>query len=206
MDEGLKVDWLGRVSFEDGLQIQSELVERKAGDPELADQLFLLEHEPIYTVGRSVSLEDPEFRELPYPALQINRGGKVTYHGPGQLVGYAVLDLRLRGQDLHRHLRLLEAGLIDTARHFGVSSHLRDSLTGVWCGERKLASLGVGVRRWVTMHGFALNVCGALDGFNYISPCGLAGVSVTSLEQEGAGHISVKDVAAKAAEIFKRLL
>ena len=206
MAEPLKVDWLGRVSYEAGLQIQTELAERKAQDSLIPDQLFLLEHDPVYTVGRSVSLEDPEFNDLPYPALQINRGGKVTYHGPGQLVGYAVLDLRTRGQDLHRHLRLLEEGLVKVARHFGVEAHSRDGLTGVWCAERKLASIGVGVRRWVTMHGFALNVCGALEGFNHITPCGLTGVKVTSLEQEGANGISMDAVAKVAAGVFEQLL
>lgn len=206
MAESLKVDWLGRVSYESGLQIQTELAERKAQDAMIPDQLFLLEHDPVYTVGRSVSLEDAEFHNLPYPALQINRGGKVTYHGPGQLVGYAVLDLRTRAQDLHRHLRLLEEGLVEVARHFGVDAHSRDGLTGVWCAERKLASIGVGVRRWVTMHGFALNVCGALEGFNHITPCGLTGVKVTSLEQEGASGLSMDGVAKVAAEAFKRLL
>lgn len=202
----IQVEWLGRISFETGLRLQTQLVDRKATEGESGDCLFLLEHDPVYTVGRSVSLEDAEFKNLPHPALQINRGGKVTYHGPGQLVGYAVLDLRTRDRDLHRHLRLLEAGLLEVSRHFGVESQIREGLTGVWCGERKLASIGVGVRHWVTMHGFAINVCGALDGFNHITPCGLTGVSVTSLEQEGAGAVTVERAAAVAAEVFEQIL
>jgi lipoyl(octanoyl) transferase len=202
----LKVQWLGRISYDQGFQVQAELLERKAMDPGVEDKLFLLEHEPVYTTGRSVSADDEELRNLPYPVLQINRGGKATYHGPGQLVGYAVLDLRTREQDLHRHLRLLESGLIELALKFGVDAGTREGLTGVWCGERKLASIGVGVRRWITMHGFAINVCGALDGFNYITPCGLQGVEITSLEREGCPGADVASVAEVAAGIFGRLL
>jgi lipoate-protein ligase B len=142
--------------------------------------------------------------DLPYPVLHINRGGKATYHGPGQLVGYAILDLRAREQGLHRHLRLLEAGLIELALRFGVAAGAREGLTVVWCGPKKLASIGVGVRRWITMHGFAINVCGALDGFNFITPCGLEGVEITSLEREGATGPDVATVADMAAGIFAR--
>lgn len=181
-------------------------MERKDSDPGFEDQLLLLEHEPVYTTGRSVSPDSEELRDLPYPVLQINRGGKVTYHGPGQLVGYAILDLRTREQDLHRHLRLLESGLIELSQRFGVDAVTREGLTGVWCGERKLASIGVGVRRWITMHGFAINVCGALDGFNHITPCGLTGVEMTSLQKEGGGNLDVAAVSAVAAEIFSRIL
>ena len=206
MKTPLKTAWMGRISYEEGARLQADLLERKAGEGTHEDCLFLLEHDPVYTTGRSVPMEGGEYDALPHPVLQINRGGKVTYHGPGQLVGYAVLDLRTRGQDLHRHLRLLESGLIEVARHFGVEAHLREGLTGVWCEERKLASIGVGVRRWVTMHGFAVNVCGALDGFNHITPCGLAGVKVTSLEREGAEGITIGDVVPVVAETFRRLL
>lgn len=206
MREPVKTEWLGRVSYDDGLHLQSTLVDLKAADSTAEDRLFLLEHDPVYTVGRSISPTDQEFSGLPYPILQINRGGKVTFHGPGQLVGYPVLDLRTRGQDLHRHLRLLEDGIVELAQRVGVKAETRDGLTGVWCGERKLASIGVGVRRWVTMHGFALNVCGALDGFDHITPCGLTGVKVTSLEREGAVGLDVEKAAELAAQIFRGVL
>lgn len=206
MTETVNAQWLGRVSYEAGLQLQSDLVELKAADPDAEDRLFLLEHDPVYTVGRSLSPTDAEFSGLPHPVLQINRGGKITFHGPGQLVGYPVLDLRTRGQDLHRHLRLMEEGLVEVARLAGVRAETREGLTGVWCGDRKLASIGVGVRRWVTMHGFALNVCGALEGFEHITPCGLTGVKVTSLEREGACGLDVRAAAALAAEVFRGVL
>lgn len=202
----LTTEWLGRLSYEHGMRLQTDLVERKAANDSLADHLFLLEHDPVYTTGRSVTVTTEESTALPHPILQINRGGKVTYHGPGQLVGYPVLDLRTKGQDLHRHLRLLEEGLVEVAKRVGVRAHTRDGLTGVWCEERKLASIGVGVRRWVTMHGFAINVCGALEGFNHIIPCGLEGVRMTSLEAEGASGLSVFDAAQIAAEVFVQML
>lgn len=202
----LTTEWLGRLSYETGMRLQTDLAERKAADDSLSDHLFLLEHEPVYTTGRSVPVTEEQSNALPHPILQINRGGKVTYHGPGQLVGYPVLDLRTRGQDLHRHLRLLEEGLVEVAKRVGVHAHTREGLTGVWCAERKLASIGVGVRRWVTMHGFAINVCGGLEGFDHITPCGLDGVRMTSLEAEGACGLTVAAAARIAAEVFVQLL
>jgi lipoyl(octanoyl) transferase len=197
---GLKIQWLGRVPYAAALEMQHAFVELKAEDTNAADHLLLLEHDPIYTTGRGTEVE--ALGALPHQVLQTNRGGKVTFHGPGQLVGYPVLDLRRRGQDLHRYLRNLEEGLIRLSAMFGVQATAREGLTGVWVGPRKLASLGVGVRRWITMHGFALNVCGPLDGFDHITPCGLEGVEMTSLEREGANGCSVEAVAALAQEIF----
>lgn len=207
MGTSLEIEWLGRVSYQDGLRIQERLVLEKAESGGLCDRLFLLEHEPVYTIGRSPdqsSLRDVE--ELPYPVVQTNRGGKATYHGPGQLVGYPVLDLRTRGQDLHRHLRCLEEGLVELSRRVGVKAQTREGLTGVWVGARKLASIGVGVRRWISMHGFAINVCGGLEGFAHITPCGLAGVEMTTLEKEGAQGLTVEKAATLAGEVFRGLL
>jgi lipoyl(octanoyl) transferase len=138
--------------------------------------------------------------------MVINRGGQATWHGPGQLVGYPLLDLRKRGSDLHRYLRDLEEFLISLCAEFGVAASRRDGLTGVWVGEKKIASLGVGVRRWISMHGFALNVCGPLEGFDHITPCGIAGVEMTSLEREGAAGVSVESVAEKVAVSFAGFL
>ena len=191
----LTTEWLGRLSYENGMRLQTDLAERKAADDSLSDHLFLLEHDPVYTTGRSVPVTEEQSTALPHPILQINRGGKVTYHGPGQLVGYPVLDLRTRGQDLHRHLRLLEEGLVEVAKRVGVHAHTREGLTGVWCAERKLASIGVGVRRWVTMHGFALNVNPDLTAFRSIVPCGITDADVTSLEIELGRTITVDEVA-----------
>lgn len=188
--------------------MQEEILTAKVDNVDEADQLLLLEHEPVYTIGRGsdrASLGERQ-DELPYPVVETNRGGKATYHGPGQLVGYALLDLRVRGQDLHRHLRGLEEGLVECCEILGVKAGSREGLTGVWAGRRKLASIGVGVRRWITMHGFGLNVCGPLGGFEHITPCGLEGVEMTSLEAEGAKAVTVESVSALVGEVFSRIL
>jgi lipoyl(octanoyl) transferase len=201
------VRWLGEVAYEEAYARQEELVARKAVHPDTPDELWLLEHPAVYTIGRTpdqTSLRDRD--SLPHPLVMINRGGQATFHGPGQLVGYPLLDLRTRGQDLHRHLRSLEEALIETVREFGVEAERREGLTGVWVQERKLASIGVGVRRWITMHGFALNVCGDLSPFRMITPCGLAGVEMTSLERETGKSVTVREVAEVAGRSLERAL
>jgi lipoyl(octanoyl) transferase len=142
---------------------------------------------------------------LPHPVHVTNRGGQATYHGPGQLVGYPILDLRRRGQDLHIYLRAIEELLIAVCSSFGAEAQRREGLTGIWIGPRKLASIGVGVRKWISMHGFALNVTNAsLGAFNHITPCGIGGVEMTSLEREGLRDASVFPVATRAAELFEQ--
>jgi lipoyl(octanoyl) transferase len=178
--------WLGRVSYADGLRLQEELLARHLAG-ENADTILLLEHESVFTIGRTPdrsSLRDLE--NLPAPLVEIGRGGKATWHGPGQLVGYPVLNLARYGQDLHHYLRALEQALIDGCRELGVPADRREGLTGVWVENRKLASIGVGARHWISQHGFALNVCGGMEGFAAITPCGIDGVVMTSLEREGA--------------------
>lgn len=197
----LEVRWLGRIAYTDALELQEELVAERgapAGEtaPEKPDVLLLLEHEPVYTIGRTrdqSSLRDAT--ALPHPVVQINRGGQATYHGPGQLVGYPILDLRKRGQDLHRYLRELEEALIEGLQHFGIAAQRREGLTGVWVEDRKIASIGVGVRRWISMHGFALNVCGDLTPFTAITPCGIAGVEMTNIEREAKRPVDIKTAA-----------
>ena len=195
------VRWLGRVPYEEALALQTGILERKIAAPDAPDELLLLEHDPVYTMGRTpdiTSLRDETL--LPHPVVRISRGGQATYHGPGQLVGYPILDLRRRGQDLHRYLRAIEDALIALCADFEVVAQRRDALTGVWVGERKIASIGVGVKRWVSMHGFALNVCGDLAPFTHITPCGIAGVEMTSLERERGRAVSVEEAAQRAGE------
>ena len=178
------VQWLGRVDYQEALVTQETYLEKRLKG-EITDTLLLLEHDPVYTIGRSsdrTSLETGH--ALPHPVVEISRGGKATYHGPGQLVGYAILDLQDYGKDLHAYLRALEDSLISLCSDLGLNATRRDGLTGVWVEDRKLASIGVGVRRWISMHGFALNVCGKLDGFDAIIPCGIANVTMTSLQRE----------------------
>ena len=198
MTPELDVRWLGRIGFADALSLQEQIVETKRKDPSSADQLLLLEHDPVYTIGRTPDRSSlPDVSELPHPLFPINRGGQATYHGPGQLVGYPIIDLRRCGQDLHRYLRWIEGGLIDLLDRHGVAAARREGLTGVWVQNRKVASIGVGVRRWISMHGFALNVCGDLSPFAQIVPCGIGGVEMTSMERETGRSISVVDVAAQ---------
>jgi len=192
----LRVRWLGRMKFADALVLQEELLVKKRTDRSLEDELLLLEHEPVYTIGRTPDKSSLlNSAHLPHPLFVINRGGQATYHGPGQLMGYPIVDLRRCGQDLHRYLRWLEQLLIDLLAHYGIAASRRESLTGVWVDQRKIASIGVGVRHWITMHGFALNVCGDLSPFNYIIPCGINDVAMTSMEKETGNSYSVVNVA-----------
>lgn len=189
------------VSYADGLALQETAVAAiLAGDH--GDKVFLLEHEPVYTIGRlrdQTSLRAAA--SLPHPVFETNRGGQATYHGPGQLVGYPMLDLNPRGRDLHLHLRLIEDALIAACADLGVSAGRRDGLTGVWVEDRKLASIGVGVRKWVSMHGFAINVTRAsLPPFLAITPCGLDGVGMTCLDAESPDPIGMERAISAIAE------
>ena len=193
----LHVRWLGRMEFPRTLALQEEIVLAKREDPPVEDQLLLLEHEPVYTIGRTPdrSSLSASPTQLPHPLFTINRGGQATYHGPGQLIGYPIIDLHQCGQDLHRYLRWLEQLLIEFLAEYGIAASRRTSLTGVWVDDRKIASIGVGVRHWITMHGFALNVCGDLSPFTHIVPCGISNVAMTSMEKETSAVFSVAGVA-----------
>jgi len=198
--------WIGRVSYEETLALQESLVQEKI-EGSTTNHLLLLEHEPVYTMGRTrdeSSLQ--EETNLPYPVQRTNRGGQATYHGPGQLVGYPILDLGLFDRDLHAYLRFLEEALIMLLARYDMTGKRLEGKTGVWVGGNKIASLGVGVRRWVSMHGFAINICGDLAPFSRITPCGLPGVTMTSLEAEGAKGVSVESCASQVSEIFNELL
>ena len=202
MTADLRVRWLGRNEFADALVLQEELLSKKREDRSLEDELLLLEHEPVYTIGRTPDKSSLlGSAHLPHPLFAINRGGQATYHGPGQLMGYPIIDLRRCGQDLHRYLRWLEQLLIELLADYGIAASRRESLTGVWIDHRKTASIGVGVRHWITMHGFALNVCGDLSPFNYIIPCGINNVAMTSMEKETGKGFSVVDI----ATVFEKL-
>jgi lipoyl(octanoyl) transferase len=195
-DVDLAVKWVGRVDFADALAMQEEIVARKRNDRSLGDELLLLEHEPVYTIGRTPDKSSLlGGMHLPHPLFAINRGGQATYHGPGQLMGYPIVDLRRCGQDLHKYLRWLEQLLLDLLAQYGIAAQRRDGLTGVWVGDRKIASIGVGVRYWITMHGFALNVGDDVAAFAHIVPCGINNVTMTSVERELGRALTVADVA-----------
>jgi lipoyl(octanoyl) transferase len=184
------------IAYDEGLRLQENHVQAIL-DGRAHDCIFLLEHRPVYTIGRQrdqSSLRDPS--ALPFPVHETNRGGQATYHGPGQLTGYPILDLNPRGRDLHAHLRWLEDALIRACKHFGVDAGRRDGLTGVWVENRKLASIGVGVRKWISMHGFAINITReCLPPFFAITPCGLDGVSMTCLANEAGKDIGIREAA-----------
>jgi lipoyl(octanoyl) transferase len=201
-DSALTPRWLKRMAFGDALALQEELVAKKRTDDSLGDELLLLEHEPVYTIGRTPDQSSLRGAEhLPHPLFPINRGGQATYHGPGQLIGYPIIDLRNCGQDLHRYLRWLEDLLVETLATIGIAATTREGLTGVWVENRKIASIGVGVRHWITMHGFALNVCGDLSPFDQIVPCGISNVTMTSIEKETGRQDSVMEVASRVSEV-----
>ena len=225
--EKIVVRWLGRIGFEEGLRLQEEIVVDHAAR---GDTLLLLEHDPVYTTGRGGREENLPRSAAGIGVHRIGRGGDATYHGPGQLVGYALVDLRARGGDVHRFLRDLEEGVIDVLGAFGLRGERVPGRTGVWLrgatsgtpqghgedpaaspaggdaspragvGPRKIASIGIGVRRGVTMHGFALNVSLDLGAFAAIVPCGIDGVAMTSMAAEGLDPLpSLEAVAGCAA-------
>ena len=192
------------IGYENGLELQQDTVARILAE-EQGETILLLEHEPVYTIGRQRDQSSLlQASSTGIPVFETNRGGQATYHGPGQLVGYPILDLTSRGKDLHEHLRLIEEALINGCAEFGVTAGRREGMTGVWVEDRKLASIGVGVRKWVSMHGFAINITKeSLPPFLAITPCGLDGVSMTCLASEAGKDISTNeavDVFGKAME------
>ena len=208
--KSLKVRWIGRIDYLQALAQQDEQVARRMGEESCRDLLLLLEHDPVYTIGRTPDRSSlPEPRTLPHQLVETNRGGEATYHGPGQLVGYPILDLRRHGKDLHALLRWQETALITALAGYEVHARRSEGLTGVWVEDRKIASIGVGVRRWISMHGFALNVNGDLTPFDEIVPCGIEGVRMTSLERElpeKAPCPTVEEFAATVGTVFEETL
>lgn len=207
MTAPLTIRWLGRYEYCDALALQEQILQDiRAGTA--TDTLLLLEHPPVYTIGHSknrTSLGIPSM--LPHPLQEINRGGQATFHGIGQLVGYPILRLDAIGRDLHRYLRFLEEFLIALADFYGVSAERREGLTGSWVKEKKIASIGIGVRHWISMHGFGLNVTPkALEGFQHIIPCGITSVQMTDLSTESKKSLTVEEVATTAGIIFSKLL
>ena len=188
----IEVGLPGRLEYQRAVAWQEALVARRlAGGP---DALLLLEHPPVYTLGRGA--DGRHLRRAAggvVPVVATRRGGQVTYHGPGQLVGYPILGLHDLRPDIRWYVRTLEEVLLGSLAELGIDAGRRPGLPGVWVGERKIASIGVAVRRWVTWHGFALNVGPDLGGFDAITPCGIDGVRMTSVAGEG-GPGSVAEV------------
>jgi lipoate-protein ligase B len=173
---------LGRVAFRDAWALQQELLEQRARD-ELGDVLLVCEHDPVITTGRGTT--DGFLREARFEVVETERGGQATYHGPGQVLIYPIVALADDAHDLRRYLRTLEQAMLDVARPLGLDAGVREGATGVWIDDaRKLASLGVAARRWITWHGLALNHETDLSHFTAIDPCGFDASVMTSLERE----------------------
>jgi len=191
------------IKYNQAWSYQRSLLAAKIKNPLLDDVLILLEHPPVYTLGTGSTVDflkfDPQQSE--FEIHRIERGGEVTYHCPNQLVGYPILDLRYYQQDLHWYLRQLEAVIIKTLASYGLDAYRVDKLTGVWLEGKKIAAIGIKVKRWVTMHGFALNVCPDLSGFKQIVPCGIADKPVGSLK-EFMPNITVEQVRIEVAKAF----
>ena len=193
---------LGRLEYATALERQEREIEVVRGGG--VEKLLVVEHPPVYTIGRGGDethlLGAPQ--RLGVPIFRVGRGGDATFHGPGQIVAYPILSLDREGRDLHRYLRRLEDVVIRTLGAFGIHAGRFERKTGVWVGRRKIASIGVGVRRWVTYHGLALNVVPDLDYFRAIVPCGIQGVEMTSMERELGAAIDVTDVRSRLVEEF----
>jgi len=199
-----KVQDLGRREYGEVWEVQKQTVARRLAG-EIPDTLLLVEHDEVITVGRGARDRTNLLDAAAIPVFEVERGGDVTYHGPGQLVGYPIFLLRESERDLHRFLRNIEQALIDAVARFGIHADRRAGLTGLWVGDRKLASIGIAVRRWVTWHGFALNLTTDLLRFLAIRPCGLPADVMTSMEAL-LGHAPARaEVAGEVAAAFSRV-
>jgi len=207
---------LGIVPYEDALELQRALARDRISGAIPEDMLLLLEHPPVVTLGRATKarnmISSPEFlASRGVQLFEVERGGDVTFHGPGQLVGYPIIDLKRHRLDLHWYLRQVEQALIDTLAEYSIPAERNVGFTGVWTRGRKIGSIGVHARDWVTWHGFALNVTTDLSYFDLIIPCGIDGVTMTSIEREVGipdsqlPQVNIETAADLAAEAFGNL-
>lgn len=200
----LRVLELGRIEYARALELQERLLARRIAG-EAPDTLLLLEHEPVYTLGRGADAADlrgaPELMGV--PVFRVGRGGGVTYHGPGQMVAYPIVGIARAGRDVRRYVRGLEEALIATCARYGVDAAARPDCTGVWAGAEKIASIGIGVRRWVAYHGVALNVCTDLSYFAAVVPCRVPGMRLTTLAERAGRALEVFEVGRAFADCFR---
>jgi lipoyl(octanoyl) transferase len=207
----LEVRRLGTVSYPEALAMQRALVEERRAD-RVPDLLILLEHPAVITLGvkgdggRSHVVATPErLAELGIAVEETGRGGDVTYHGPGQIVGYPIIDLRPDRQDVHRYVRDLEEVMIRACADYGLAASRIKGLTGAWIGAEKIGAIGVRISRWITSHGFAFNVSTRLDHFQLIVPCGISDRGVTSLERATGRTIPIREVEDRVIDHFARI-
>lgn len=203
----LNVRWLGSLPYGEALELQRQLVEQRRAD-QIPDQLLLLEHPHVITLGtashdENILVDEEQRRLLGIELFSAGRGGDVTYHGPGQLVGYPILDLKPDRCDLHRYVRDIEEALMRALAHYGLPCTRQPGLTGVWLGEEKVAAIGVRVSSgWITSHGFALNVDNNLQFFDAIIPCGIRDHGVTSLAHALGRNVAMEEVTRVVADAF----
>ncbi len=189
----------GLIGYQEAHDLQLRLVADKAAHPEKPDAVLMLEHPPVYTLGRrgrrdSLLVSEAWLREQEIRIIHTERGGDITYHGPGQLVLYAIINLRRTGLALTDLVHGLEQVMIEAAADFGVKARRRDLNRGVWVGDRKIGSVGLAVRRGISYHGLAFNINCQLEPFTWINPCGLQGIGMTSLEQAAHSPIPMETV------------
>lgn len=200
---------LGTIGYQEALDLQADLVEQRRRG-EIGDLLLLLEHPPVITLGvktrnnrTNIVASDAQLASAGVAVFQSGRGGDVTYHGPGQLVGYPIFDLNPDRRDVHRYVRDIERALIDAVATFGITAQRVPGLTGIWVGHEKLAAIGVRISRWITSHGFALNVATNLSHFDLIVPCGIQGRGVTSMERLLGRPVPMAEVQAAVEAAFR---
>jgi len=194
------------MGYDEAYLLQRRLIDIVRGNRQRSF-LVLLQHRPVFTIGRrgtgnNILVSERILAKEGIEVREIDRGGDVTYHGPGQIVGYPIMALQKKRRDVHRYLRSLEAMLIRTAAHFGIDAGVQDGLTGVWVGPDKLASIGVGFTSWICYHGFALNVDPNMDHFSLINPCGFKDIRMTSVNKLCDRNVSVHEVEDKVIEEF----
>ena len=199
----MESQFLGRIGYDEAYHLQRSLWRQRILG-EIPDQLLLLEHSPVITLGRNAKSEHllqsaPQLETLGIQVREADRGGDVTYPGPGQLIGYPIINLQPERMDVLRYLRDLEEVLIEVCEHYGFYAGRSEGQTGVWVEDRKIASIGVKISRWVTYHGFALNVSTDLSAFDLIVPCGISGVQMTSIQEVTGMAPELEDVAQVAA-------
>jgi len=194
---------LGLSDYKEAYRVQCDLRDRVA-DGACENTLIVTEHKSVITIGRT-GTEKHIFKTEGIEVLNIDRGGDVTYHGPGQLVAYPIFKLEREAKDIHGFLRFLEEVGIDFLNKYGVGSRTRPGMRGIWVGDSKIASIGIGVKRWVTYHGIAININTNLRPFSFIKPCGIDGVKITSLENLLKERLDIEDAKRKLKESFEEI-
>jgi lipoate-protein ligase B len=193
--------YTGRLSYDDGVALQKETVRRRVAK-EIPDTLLLVEHDPVITLGKMAKQEHLLGSRLDIQVVKSTRGGDITYHGPGQIVGYPIIDLTVAKVDLKKYLWKLEEVMIRAVAAHGITAGRQEGMTGAWVGDRKIGAIGVRVEKWVTSHGFALNANNDLGGFDLIIPCGLKGKGVTSIARETGHEVDLDDLRRSVVKIF----